>query len=153
MGGCGAVAPRDTVYGADRGSLLFQAYTNGNGHCSFTGPQIVTAVNAVASWVETGTAPTAATFPSALGFVPGFVPPPMNQPYPAEALAGRPHRSHARIASLSIVSTRARLARHPAGLGSLAARLYLSATSKQRVMPVMSTTCGAERGRDLSKQA
>ncbi len=55
-------------------------------------------------------------------------------------------RSQARIASLSIVSTNARLARHPAGLGELASRLYLSAVSKQRLMPVMITTCGADRG-------
>jgi len=70
----------DTVNGAGRGALLFQTYTNGNGHCAFTGPQLVTAVNAINAWVETGTAPTDAMFPAALGFLPGFVPPPMNQP-------------------------------------------------------------------------
>ena len=56
------------------------------------------------------------------------------------------HRSQARIASLSIVSISARLARHPEGLGELASMLYLSAVSKQRLMPVMITTCGADRG-------
>lgn len=70
----------DTVNNAGRGNFLFQTYTNGNGHCNFTGPQLITAVNAINTWVKDGTKPIAATFPMALGFVPGFVPPPMNQP-------------------------------------------------------------------------
>jgi hypothetical protein len=70
----------ETVNKAGRGKLLFQTYTNGNGHCNFTGAQLVTAVTAINTWVKDGTKPTAATFPAALGFVPGFVPPPMNQP-------------------------------------------------------------------------
>lgn len=60
--------------------LLFQTYTSGNGHCAFTGPQILTAVGAIDAWVRTGVRPAAASFPAALGFVPGFVPPPMLQP-------------------------------------------------------------------------
>ncbi len=63
-----------------REELLFQTYTSGNGHCAFTGPQILTAVGAIDTWVRTGVRPTAASFPAALGFVPGFVPPPMLQP-------------------------------------------------------------------------
>jgi hypothetical protein len=59
---------------------LFQTYTNGNGHCNFTGPQLITAVNAINNWVRNRTKPTAATFPAAIGFLPDFVPPPMNQP-------------------------------------------------------------------------
>jgi glutathionyl-hydroquinone reductase len=70
----------ETVNNAGRGNLLFQTYTNGNGHCAFSGPQLITAVNAINTWVKDGTKPTVATFPAALGFVPGFVPPPMNQP-------------------------------------------------------------------------
>jgi hypothetical protein len=70
----------ETVNKAGRSKLLFQTYTNGNGHCAFSGPQMLTAVNAINTWVKDGTKPTAATFPAALGFVPGFVPPPMNQP-------------------------------------------------------------------------
>ena len=70
----------ETVNSAGRGRLLFQTYTNGNGHCAFSGPQLITAVNAINTWVKDGTKPTAATFPAAQGFVPGFVPPPMNQP-------------------------------------------------------------------------
>jgi len=60
--------------------LLFQTYTNGVGHCALTGPQILTGVGAIDAWVRTGVRPTAAAFPAALGFVPGFAPPPMLQP-------------------------------------------------------------------------
>lgn len=70
----------ETVNKAGRGKYLYQTYTNGNGHCNFTGPQLITAVNAIDAWVRTGTKPNAAAFPAPLGFVPGFVPPPMNQP-------------------------------------------------------------------------
>jgi hypothetical protein len=63
-----------------REELLFQTYTSGVGHCAFTGPQFLTAVAAIDSWVQTGIRPSAATFPAALGFVPGFVPPPFPQP-------------------------------------------------------------------------
>lgn len=65
---------------ANREELLFQTYTSGVGHCAFTGPQILTAVGAIDAWVRTGVRPTAATFPPALGFVPGFVPPSLLQP-------------------------------------------------------------------------
>lgn len=68
------------VGNAGRSRLLYQSYTNGNGHCAFTGPQIITAVNSINSWVTTGTKPTQAGFPAALGFLPGYTPPPMNQP-------------------------------------------------------------------------
>lgn len=70
----------ETVAAAGRSNLLYQTYTTGNGHCSFTGPQLLTAVNAINIWVKDGTKPTAATFPMALGFSPNFAPPPMNQP-------------------------------------------------------------------------
>jgi hypothetical protein len=70
----------ETVALAGRDKFLKQVYTSGNGHCAFTGPQILTAVAAIRSWVETGTKPADADFPAALGFVPGFVPPPMVQP-------------------------------------------------------------------------
>ena len=70
----------DTVNNAGRSRLLFQTYTNGNGHCNFTGHQLLKAVNAINTWVKDGTKPTAATFPMALGFAPNFIPPPLNQP-------------------------------------------------------------------------
>jgi hypothetical protein len=73
-------AYQETVAGAGRSDRLFQTYTNGIGHCAFSGPQILTAVGAIDNWVRTGTKPTAATFPAALGFVPAFVPPAFPQP-------------------------------------------------------------------------
>jgi hypothetical protein len=69
-----------TVFGKNREALLFQAFTNGNGHCNFTGPQLLTAIAAINTWVATGVAPNGATFPPALGFLPGFAPPAMVQP-------------------------------------------------------------------------
>ena len=70
-----------TVTAAGRTRPLYQAYTNGNGHCNFTGEQLVTSVTAINNWVINRTKPTAANFPTALGFLPdSFVPPPMNQP-------------------------------------------------------------------------
>ncbi|HKO99495.1 MAG TPA: hypothetical protein VJU86_21015 [Pyrinomonadaceae bacterium] len=65
----------ETVAAAGRSNQLFQTYTTGNGHCAFSGPQILTAVGAIDNWVRNGTKPTAATFPAALGFAPTFVPP------------------------------------------------------------------------------
>jgi dienelactone hydrolase len=65
----------ETVAAAGRTDNLAQTFTNGNGHCSFTGPQLVTALTALDSWVATGTKPTDASFPAALGFLPGFTPP------------------------------------------------------------------------------
>ena len=71
----------ETVENARRGRYLYQAYTNGNGHCNFTGEQLVTSVNAINDWVRNRNKPTPANFPTALGFLPStFVPPPMNQP-------------------------------------------------------------------------
>ena len=71
----------DTVAGAKRSDSLYQAYTNGNGHCNFTPQQLLVSLGAITNWVETGTKPTPANFPTALGFLPStFVPPPMNQP-------------------------------------------------------------------------
>ena len=70
-----------TVTAAHRTRNLYQTYTNGNGHCNFTGEQLVASVTAINNWVRTRTKPTAANFPTALGFLPdSFVPPPMNQP-------------------------------------------------------------------------
>jgi hypothetical protein len=65
---------------AGREDRLFQTYTNGNGHCAFTGTQFVIAVGAIDSWVRTGVRPTNAQFPALLGFDQTFVPPPMLQP-------------------------------------------------------------------------
>lgn len=70
----------ELIASQDREELLFQSYTTGIGHCSFTGPQILTAVGAIDLWVRTGVRPTNAQFPAALGFNQAFVPPPMLQP-------------------------------------------------------------------------
>jgi hypothetical protein len=69
-----------TVRAAGKSDLLFQTYTDGNGHCNFTGPQLIAAVNTINSWVRNRTKPTAAAFPASIGFLPNFAPPPMNQP-------------------------------------------------------------------------
>lgn len=60
--------------------MLYQTYTTGNGHCNFTGEQLITAITTLDNWVATKTRPTTANFPSALGFDNNFVPPPLNQP-------------------------------------------------------------------------
>ena len=71
----------ETVAAARRTRYLYQAYTNGNGHCSFTGEQLIASITAISGWVKNKNKPTAANFPTALGFLPeSFVPPPMNQP-------------------------------------------------------------------------
>ena len=75
------VVANDSAYAelnASRGKedLLFQTYTTGVGHCNLTGPQILTAIGAIDSWVRTGMRPTNASFPAALGFNQAFVPPP-----------------------------------------------------------------------------
>ena len=65
------------------GDLLMQQFTAGytlsgnavNGHCTFTSAQNVAGIDAMASWLDTGDRPEA-LFPAALGFLPGFVPPP-----------------------------------------------------------------------------
>jgi pimeloyl-ACP methyl ester carboxylesterase len=68
-----------TVAAAGKSDLLAQTYTTGNGHCNFTGPQLLTTIGALDAWVATGAKPTAASFPAALGFIPGFVAPPWPQ--------------------------------------------------------------------------
>ena len=70
----------ETVAAAGRGDLLVQTFTNGVGHCNFTAPQLLASVTAMDAWLRTGTKPTAANFPPALGFVPSFLPPPFPQP-------------------------------------------------------------------------
>lgn len=66
----------ELINSTGREELLFQTFTTGNGHCNFTGPQILTALGAIELWVRAGVRPTAASFPAALGFNNDFVPPP-----------------------------------------------------------------------------
>jgi len=71
----------ETVTAARRTNFLYQAYTTGNGHCNFTGEQLVASVTAINDWVKNRNKPTVANFPYTLGFLfEGYVPPPMNQP-------------------------------------------------------------------------
>jgi hypothetical protein len=63
-----------------RTNLLYQTYTQANGHCNFTGEQLITAITTLDNWVATRNRPTPANFPSALGFDNGFIPSPTNQP-------------------------------------------------------------------------
>lgn len=60
---------------AGREELLFQTFTTGVGHCNFSGPQILTAIGAIDTWVRTGARPTSATFAGVPGFNTAFVPP------------------------------------------------------------------------------
>lgn len=71
-------AYRDTIDAAGRSSLLYQAYTNGNGHCAFTGEQLLNAVGALDAWVASGTPPTPASF-WATGYI-AYSPAPWPQP-------------------------------------------------------------------------
>jgi hypothetical protein len=70
-------AYRETVADAGRSALLQQAFTNGNGHCNFTGTQLIDAITGLESWVKTGTPPT---FSPADGFDPAYTPAPWPQP-------------------------------------------------------------------------
>lgn len=69
-----------TVTEAGREARLLQLYTAGNGHCNFTGPQVLTALAQMDSWVQTGVRPELDAFPALLGFVTNFVPPAPLQP-------------------------------------------------------------------------
>jgi pimeloyl-ACP methyl ester carboxylesterase len=69
-----------TAAEAGRSDSLYQAYTSGEGHCAFTDAQLLTAVAALDSWVTSGTRPTPASFPEALGFLNDYTPPPWSQP-------------------------------------------------------------------------
>ena len=68
-----------TIAEAGRSNSLYQAFTTGQGHCNFTGPQLLNAVAVLDSWVSTGVRPTAASF-TAPGFIPGYTPAPWPQP-------------------------------------------------------------------------
>ena len=57
-------------------NLLFQTFTTGVGHCNLTGPQILTSIGAIDTWVRTGSASDGSSFPAPLGFNTAFVPPP-----------------------------------------------------------------------------
>ncbi len=66
---------RDAVASWNCSDKLLQAYVSGVGHCAFTATQILTALAAMETWLNTGVRPSGAAFPGAQGFDSGFVPP------------------------------------------------------------------------------
>jgi pimeloyl-ACP methyl ester carboxylesterase len=69
-------AYREIVRAAGNENLLVQVYTDAVGHCDFTAEQLLAAVAAMQSWLDTGMRPGPEFFPAAQGFLPNFVPPP-----------------------------------------------------------------------------
>lgn len=67
---------RATVQAAGKENLLVQVFTDSVGHCAFNALQLFAVIQAMEFWLQTGTPPGATFFPAALGFIPGFVPPP-----------------------------------------------------------------------------
>ncbi len=73
-------AYRELVAGAGKTDMLVQVYTEGEGHCFFSPPQVLAAFAAMEHWLNTGTPPDASFFPVSAGFDPHYQPPPW--PYP-----------------------------------------------------------------------
>lgn len=73
-------AYRDTVDAAGYADNLVQVYTEGVGHCSFTKQQLLAAIVAMETWLETGSAPGPDFFPKSKGFDNDYMPPPWPQP-------------------------------------------------------------------------
>lgn len=69
-------AYRETVMAAGKENFLVQVFTNGVGHCAFTPAQLLSAIMAMESWLDTEARPGPELFPESLGFVPGYEPPP-----------------------------------------------------------------------------
>ncbi|MDQ3067244.1 MAG: hypothetical protein M3R12_08865, partial [Actinomycetota bacterium] len=69
-----------TVAAAGKSGLLAQTFTSGNGHCAFSGEQMLTALGALDRWVAIGERPSLASFPAGLGFIPGYAAPSWPQP-------------------------------------------------------------------------
>jgi pimeloyl-ACP methyl ester carboxylesterase len=86
-------AYRNTVVGAGREKLLFQAFIDGVGHGTFNATQQITGIEALVAWVKSGIRPTPADFPAARGFIPGFVPPAWPQPDVGENTASELRRA------------------------------------------------------------
>jgi pimeloyl-ACP methyl ester carboxylesterase len=69
----------ETVAAAGSSANVVNVYTDGVGHCNFTPAQMLTAVDAMQGWIDTGVAPDPATFPADEGFI-DLTPPPWPQP-------------------------------------------------------------------------
>lgn len=74
------VAYFQTVKDQGNADFLVQQFTTGNAqgnaHCTFTAAQDAAALDAMMYWLDTGNRPDASFFPTALGFVPDYVPDP-----------------------------------------------------------------------------
>ncbi|MGC4114401.1 MAG: hypothetical protein QM765_07275 [Myxococcales bacterium] len=71
---------RETVEAAGRGDRLVQTFTTSVGHCDYSNAQLEAVVRAMESWIDTRSAPTPASFPEAIGFIPGYMPGPWPSP-------------------------------------------------------------------------
>lgn len=69
-------AYRKTAEGSEGLNNLVQAYNRAVGHNAFTTRQLLAALAAMESWLDTGTKPGPSVFPEVLGFDNAFVPPP-----------------------------------------------------------------------------
>lgn len=71
-------AYRETVEVAGCEDKLVQVFTDAVGHCAFSADQLVTTLEAMEHWLETGTPPekTDAFFPTVAGFDNAYEPPP-----------------------------------------------------------------------------
>ncbi len=70
-------AYRVTVEQQGNSDLLMQQFVPGGSHCTFTSAQVIAGIDAMMHWLDTGNRPDPVVFfPPALGFVPGYVPPP-----------------------------------------------------------------------------
>ncbi len=70
-------AYRATVKDQGKGDLLMQEFVPGGAHCTFKLDQVLAGINAMMSWLDTGTRPEPSVFfPAALGFDPSYVPEP-----------------------------------------------------------------------------
>lgn len=69
-------AYRAKVEAAGNLDKLVQVYVNTPGHVSFSFEQLMAALNAMESWLNTGVAPDASFFPTNVGFDSSYVPPP-----------------------------------------------------------------------------
>ena len=89
----------ETVDAAGKSKLLHQLYTDGVGHCQFTGAQLVAAIMGLQSYLQVGAWPPDAFFASAGGFDFTYVPP---QPYyRPDGAAGASARTGAAAAGTS----------------------------------------------------
>ncbi len=72
-------AYRALVDAHGKGDLLMQVFSAGNPvantHCTFTPVQILTAIDGMMNWLDTGERPPASLFPADKGFVQDYVPP------------------------------------------------------------------------------